>query len=822
MEIRYVPTNRFADLMPDQRLDLRSLRSGPAKTAAIEDAYKSGFSGAFLTQDDGPMGRAARWYRDEFRDSVGVNQCRFSDLSFAGPASADTQYGYCASVDAFRTFRRDKAADSVDWLFKTAQNRGSCFPPGTLIQMADGTQRRIENVRLRENVVTAEGNVGTVRQLMVRDVDEAIYCVKLWGHFGLKLTSEHPILTARGYVQAREILIGDEVAIPKYHVQDERTIIQTAEHCASLHGSWSRQFQKKKHFHRVWGHDNEQVKIQVCHQVPDMIELDDRFGRLTGLFLAEGNCDVRKVVWTFALAEENTLAAETVDLIHDLFGIEASVSKPTKGSSIKVTLHSRPFAELFRSLCGDGAANKRLHPDLASAPLAFQKAMFYGWAAGDGHERRESLLQIVTVSKDLAFGMYAIANRLGLRPSLRSTEQHPSGNVKSRRRRYDLTVPIAVEMVPQRGCVWQVRQDSSYMWRKVRGIEQEHYSGPVYNMSVSGDESYVADCVGVHNCVGASGVEMLHGMLGTRAADPANQEAFKYLMAWWQYAFRGSCGSGWYMGAYASVTLEHGYAFAFPKLLSYVYGGEDDSEQLCDVKWCRSGPPADVQQFVKEQGWAFEPGAITEFDGGVEALKVLSQQQGQFHHGSNVTSGSHKPDTLTTIGGHAQTCYAVSWHPLVLDFYSRKGYTLAAGDAWTANHQSWGSGWSGEIADDLYPFGYDGQNRVYSWAEAKAMPQAERDSLTPLWGEKPEGAWVCSASKLLKYVEGYAYLPKFKGLPADGPQPPPEPGITLTGELFTETGQPIRGSVVASGTGTAEFIAVPTGMGKYAFVRKQN
>jgi C1A family cysteine protease len=43
-------------------------------------------------------------------------------------------------------------------------------------------------------------------------------------------------------------------------------------------------------------------------------------------------------------------------------------------------------------------------------------------------------------------------------------------------------------------------QDDRYVWRSVRELRVEEYVGPVYNLSVQGDESYVAEGVAVHNC----------------------------------------------------------------------------------------------------------------------------------------------------------------------------------------------------------------------------------------------------------------------------------------------------------------------------------
>jgi hypothetical protein len=75
------------------------------------------------------------------------------------------------------------------------------------------------------------------------------------------------------------------------------------------------------------------------------------------------------------------------------------------------------------------------------------------------------------------------------------------------------------------------------------------------------------------------------------------------------------------------------------------------------------------------------------------------------------------------------------------------GVTLADNDFAVAFHQTWGGGWPGECADKYWP----------EW-----------------WGPKPQGAWVWKASDAVKYFRGdmMAWLPRFKGVPNDGPLPP--------------------------------------------------
>lgn len=279
-------------------------------------------------------------------------------------------------------------------------------------------------------------------------------------------------------------------------------------------------------------------------------------------------------------------------------------------------------------------------------------------------------------------------------------------------------------------------------------------------------------------CVGSSGVEMFHGILGTRAADPANREVFKLLMAQWAYMFRGSCGQGWYMGAHASVTMQYGYCFAdiyeIPGLGLIDYDGEDDSEKYVTSTWCRRQPDEFIE-LVRDNGWRFEDGAIFEFSGSVDELRRVIRDKAQIHHGSNYTANGI--DDVRRIGGHAQTMFGGRWDPMTLRFYNDLGIRFTEENFPCANHQTWGR-WSGECPDDKWCYGHDG-TRPFSWAEVQRMPADERESLTQLFGPKPEGAWIMGAEKQVRYfTDGYVYRPLLKGIPGSAPPPPQPPSIT--------------------------------------------
>src|SRR3954470_12185684 len=85
------------------------------------------------------------------------------------------------------------------WHWSHDQGReGSCLPPDARVLMADGSVKPISELRLLDEVVTAEGRTGRVLETTTRLHTDGLVNVRLWGHSHLRLTANHPVLTKRG------------------------------------------------------------------------------------------------------------------------------------------------------------------------------------------------------------------------------------------------------------------------------------------------------------------------------------------------------------------------------------------------------------------------------------------------------------------------------------------------------------------------------------------------------------------------------------------------------------------------------------------------
>lgn len=379
---------------------------------------------------------------------------------------------------------------TIDTIFDQGQT-GHCHPGDTLIRMADGSHKPITDVRLLDRVRTAEGHIGEVTQCMVRLYVGDMLTIRLRGHSGVRATTEHPILTRRGYVRANELIIGDEVAVT-------RSIERVYDDALEVHQVINRRSYKSSRPAR-WIDTRGGVET-IITAPPESIALDARFGRLLGLYAAEGySSDGGSVRWAYGAHEADTLVPETVELIREVLGAETRVQHRPNNVVI-VVLGGKHWKLLFDRLIGKGAAEKGI-ADVLTGSDAFREAMLLGWIAGDGHRRRNEVSG-VTVSRRLALDMFSIANDLGLRPTLRSSMPSVNQAAATRRERWEVTWAVGAGR-PQSAL------DDGATWRKVVAISSEDYVGHVYNLEVEGDHSYVADGLGSHNCVGFAGAGLL-------------------------------------------------------------------------------------------------------------------------------------------------------------------------------------------------------------------------------------------------------------------------------------------------------------------------
>ena len=230
--------------------------------------------------------------------------------------------------------------------------------------------------------------------------------------------------------------------------------------------------------------DGERFRLSHAKSkwVIDQQKLHYPFGRLMGLYLAEGCVSSRGVVWSFH-REEKYLINEVQHLVSERFGL--GVHMRTQGNCTTVAAWSSLLKGFFCSV-GKGAHTKRIASWMWSAPLEFHRGLIDGWRDGDAYQCR-NIVDGITVSKSLAWGLRVLLMRFGLHASI-----HCIHRIQSRRPAFRVVWRLGGKDC----CVWD-KNFAAYSLQKLDVVKQ---NARMFAIKVADDESFVTTGGTVHNC----------------------------------------------------------------------------------------------------------------------------------------------------------------------------------------------------------------------------------------------------------------------------------------------------------------------------------
>ena len=374
-----------------------------------------------------------------------------------------------------------------------------CVTPDTMVT-TNPSIRPISQIQSGDRVLTHTGQYRSVRQVITRNYSGRLYSIRPLGTPSpLRVTEDHPLLVStrsvvkKGRLQKKpgrlewktpkELKKGDYVTFP---IPKETHDIDFYEQNVTIgQPSTGRRLSRKL-----------SLKAE-----PDLF-------RLIGYYLAEGYVVKRTVGFSFA-QDEIDYINDVSKLLVKFFG--GKTGRSTMHHSTHVLLHSVVAVQFFENF-GRGAENKKL-PDWAMfAPEAKQRETIMGAWRGDGYlhnptKGNPSLYwEYVTISRTLAFQLQQVLFRAGIVGQISST-QHQN-------RQLAYVLSVRGTFVPKMAELMRVgledrrektfsrfEIDDGYVYAPIRSISSINVENqPVVNLSIEGDESYVAGSVTAHNC----------------------------------------------------------------------------------------------------------------------------------------------------------------------------------------------------------------------------------------------------------------------------------------------------------------------------------
>jgi len=163
-------------------------------------------------------------------------------------------------------------------------------------------------------------------------------------------------------------------------------------------------------------------------RIPDEFVLNTENGIFIGLFLAEGNVDVKS---GYVAITNNS--PEICQFVHDWFEnnrmttIEETHTNAIGGKSTTVRGFSTVLAKFMDMICGHGSANKRVPAEAFTSPNDFIVGLLNGYFSGDGTVTSNSI-ESGSASQELTEGITMLLSRLGVFAKMFKT-QNKTNNI---------------------------------------------------------------------------------------------------------------------------------------------------------------------------------------------------------------------------------------------------------------------------------------------------------------------------------------------------------------------------------------------------------
>ncbi len=202
---------------------------------------------------------------------------------------------------------------------------------------------------------------------------------------------------------------------------------------------------------------------------------------------------------------EEAFAEDIIVLIQSIFGITPAMHRRSKEgkTGIEISACHSYLANIFPNLCGTHAEHKHIPFVFQELAPQRQYTLLNAIWRGDGtsypaNKSERIHKSIVTISRTLAEQLVDILLRNNFYPSLHVTPERHSKDGVHHREHY--TVVWSEEAQPQHHLVYEDQDSERYWMLPIKRLRRTPYSGPVHNITVEEDHSYVATNFVVGNC----------------------------------------------------------------------------------------------------------------------------------------------------------------------------------------------------------------------------------------------------------------------------------------------------------------------------------
>lgn len=231
--------------------------------------------------------------------------------------------------------------------------------------------------------------------------------------------------------------------------------------------------------------------------LPRNVLLDGGFCRLLGYFIAEGSTGNGGIVYFSFHNKELAFHQDVFSLMRGIFGLRGRIER--KGNCVRMVFCSSLLAHLFGKWCGSGSRNKHLPDFVDELDFIQLSELIRGMWRGDAYKKYPVY---GTSSETLAYQMKVYLSRLGIFAGISYATKrqfysvYVSGVERGSFSRIfnEWNPPVATHKIARHSFIWQNK-----CCVPITSVKKVFYEGPVYDLRVDTDASFLTKIGIVHN-----------------------------------------------------------------------------------------------------------------------------------------------------------------------------------------------------------------------------------------------------------------------------------------------------------------------------------
>jgi Fe-S cluster assembly protein SufB len=362
-----------------------------------------------------------------------------------------------------------------------------CLPAGEKISLGD-SWINVEAIKPGDFVLTHRGTLAKVKLVMTRNYKGKMYKITPISPFNsFSLTEEHPVLAIkREWVRVKRKIRkeGWLAEVDSQRLKNTKPVFIPVKDLKT--GDFL-------------------IFPKIKNQIINSSNLSDEEIEFLGFYTAEGSAyyhkKLKQFIVSLSFSEKEKENIERVKfLIEKISGKKAILVRDRKKHSINVVVYSKTLYDLCLLHCGKLAPEKRLSSEIMNLPKEKLEKFFWAYFGGDGNLRlkngKSKLYRVSTASINLTIQLQEILAKMGIFASIQERKGGRDkilGRESKRKNQY-----IVAFTHPKK---WsEVRETEDYYIVPIKKVERFEFEGPVFNLEVEGDNSYLVKGFAVHNC----------------------------------------------------------------------------------------------------------------------------------------------------------------------------------------------------------------------------------------------------------------------------------------------------------------------------------